>query len=156
MKPYADTNFLVRCYLRSEALPAPRTDLERLQAAGGTFPVTWVHRLEVPNAFQLHVFAWKSLGQTRVTGEMAAAAQARFQEDCVQPASILRPAVIGLADLERHFLELCLRHTGRHGFRTYDLLHVTSALLFGCDEFWSFDLKATHLARLEGMKTLRG
>jgi len=40
----------------------------------------------------------------------------------------------------------------KHGFRTYDLLQVASALLLGCDTFWSFDGRARKLAKLEGMK----
>jgi hypothetical protein len=47
-----------------------------------------------------------------------------------------------------------LRHTAKHGFRTYDLLHVSSALLLKCDTFWSFDPKANRLAGLEGLETL--
>ncbi len=45
-------------------------------------------------------------------------------------------------------------YTASHGFRTYDLLHVSSALLLHCDVFWSFDPKANKLASLEGLKTL--
>jgi hypothetical protein len=37
--------------------------------------------------------------------------------------------------VEKKFEELSLRRTTRHGFRTYDLLHVASALLLGCDIF---------------------
>jgi hypothetical protein len=32
-------------------------------------------------------------------------------------------------------------------------LHVASALALQCDTFWSFDPKASKLARLEGMAT---
>jgi hypothetical protein len=67
MKPYADTNFLTRCYLLTEEMPAPQTALEQLRAAGGALPIIWLHRLEVPNAFEQHVFAWRTLGQTHVT-----------------------------------------------------------------------------------------
>jgi predicted nucleic acid-binding protein len=31
-------------------------------------------------------------------------------------------------------------------------MHVASALLLGCDTFWSFDAKAAQLAGLEGLK----
>jgi predicted nucleic acid-binding protein len=85
---------------------------------------------------------------------MAAAAHARFEEDGANPASLLRMATVGLPDLERQFHELCRRHTAKHGFRTYDLLHVSATLLLDCDTFWSFDEKANKLAALEGLKTL--
>ena len=156
MKPYADTNFLTRCYLPITAHPSTENRLARLHDDGGWLPIIWLHRLELANAFEQHVFAGRSLGQTRITAEMAAAAHARFREDCTQPASLLRPAIINLSDLEHHFEELCLRHTAKHGFRTYDLLHVSTALLLDCDTFWSFDPKANKLAGLEGLKTLTG
>lgn len=135
-------------------MPVPKTWLERLRASGGSLPIFWLHRLEVPNAFEQHVFAWRTLGQTRVTSEMAAAAHARFEEDAANPASLLRMVTVSLPDLERQFRELSRRHTARHGFRTCDLLHVSAALLLGCDRFWSFDVKARKLAGLEGMRTL--
>jgi predicted nucleic acid-binding protein len=42
--------------------------------------------------------------------------------------------------------------TARLGFRTYDLLHVASALVLGCDTFWSFDERTRNLARREELK----
>lgn len=60
---------------------------------------------------------------------------------------------LALEKLERQFEELALRHTAKHGFRTYDLLHVASALALECDTFWSFDPKASKLAQLEGLST---
>jgi predicted nucleic acid-binding protein len=56
-------------------------------------------------------------------------------------------------ELDEAFDMLSFRHTAKHGFRTYDILHVSSALLLGCDTFWSFDVKARKLAKLEGLKT---
>ncbi|MBI5801855.1 MAG: hypothetical protein HZA92_14175 [Verrucomicrobia bacterium] len=60
-----------------------------------------------------------------------------------------------MAALERQVEELLLRHTSKHGFRSFDLLHVSQALLLGCDTFLSFDQKANKLAQLEGMKLLK-
>jgi hypothetical protein len=154
MKPYADTNFLTRCYLLTDDLPVPNTQLELLAVNGATLPITWLHRFKVTNAFEQHVFAWRTLGQTRITPEIAAAAHARFQTDCSQAASLLRPSILDLLKLEQQFQELSLRHTARHGFRTYDVLHVSSALGLNCDTFWSFDPKANKLAALEGLEIL--
>jgi predicted nucleic acid-binding protein len=108
--------------------------------------------LETINAFQLLVFTSnQSPHQTRVTQEQAGAALAIFRGD-LSNASFFRQIVLPLDNLERQFEELALRHSARHGFRTYDLLHVASALILKCDTFWSFDPKASKLAALEGLK----
>jgi predicted nucleic acid-binding protein len=152
MTPYPDTNFFSRLYLRLPESDQALRMVEQAQVeAAPPLPVTWLHRVEVINAFQLHVFAGKSRGQVRVTAEQAAAAQAAFRADLAQP-TFLRPVHVGFAELEERFEELALRHTASHGFRTYDLLHVAAALLLLCDTFWSFDPKASKLASLEGLQ----
>jgi predicted nucleic acid-binding protein len=153
MNPYADTNFFTRAYL-----PLPESEeadrlLERAKSRDSApLPITWLHRLETINAFQLHVFVARKPGQTFISPEQAALAHANFRSD-VADSEFLREASISVEDLKEQFENLALRHTARHGFRTYDLLHVASALLLRCDHFWSFDPKASKLAGLEGMKT---
>lgn len=155
MIAYADTNLLTRVYLRQEDTEAALALLESMKSADARpLPITWLHRLEIFNAFQLHVFAARSPGQFFVTPEQAALAEANFRADLAQEGFLCR-AVVPMADLERLFEELSLRHTARHGFRTYDLLHVASALALKCDTFWSFDPKASKLATLEGLKVRR-
>lgn len=152
MRPYADTNFLSRFYLRLLESEEIASLLGKAQGEGSAqLPVTWLHRMETCNAFQLYVFAGKMGGPVRVTPEQAAAAHASFQTDLAQ-ADFLRPARIELSELEARFEELSLRHTAKHGFRAYDLIHVASALILGCDLFWSFDPKASKLASLEGLE----
>jgi len=113
-----------------------------------------LHRVELLNAFQLHVFLAPEAGQTFISREQAALAHANFRSDA-QSAEFLRAVPIPAAELEKQFEELSLRHTARHGFRTYDLLHVASALVLKCNGFWSFDPKASKLAALEGLKVRR-
>lgn len=155
MKPYADTNFFTRAYLK---LPdSGEADCLLAMAAEGKanpLPVTWLHRIETINAFQLHIFFARSPGQPYVTPEQAALALANYRDD-LQRATFLTPAAIATVELERQFEDLSLRHTARYGFRTYDLLHVASALVLKCDGFWSFDPKASKLAALEGLKVRR-
>ena len=152
MSPYADTNLFTRLYLPlPESAAADRlVDLARLGRAS-PLPVTWLLRLELVNAFQLHVFASRSHRQTRITREQAAAAHATFRGDLRHP-TFLRQTELSLLDLELQFEELALRYTASRGFRTYDLIHVASALLLRCDTFWTFDPKASQLASLEGLK----
>lgn len=53
------------------------------------------------------------------------------------------------------FEEIALRHTARHGFRAYDIMHVAAALVLKCQSFWSFRKKACKLAKLEGLKIIK-
>lgn len=156
MKPYADTNFLTRLYLSLPGTAEAVDALSQLQNNGReAIPISWHHRLETINAFQLLVFSsTQSPLQPRVTLEQAAAALANFRGDLSKP-TFFREVPLLLQELERQFEELALRHTARHGFRTYDLLHVASALALQCDTFWSFDPKASKLAALEGLKVRR-
>jgi predicted nucleic acid-binding protein len=155
MTPYADSNFFTRFYLD---LPETNRAVELVQRASAlaaqTLPITWLHRLEVVNALQLHVFGGRQHGQPSITAEQAAIGQAKFREDLAR-TDLLRQSVLSQDQLQSAFEDLSLRHTARHGFRTYDILHVASALLLGCDTFWSFDTKASRLAKLEGLRTIR-
>jgi predicted nucleic acid-binding protein len=155
MIPYADTNLFTRAYLE---LPESREADDLLAAAkkskSSALPFTWLHRVEILNAFQLHVFLSRGEGQTFVSTEQAALAYANFRSDA-ENGQVFRAVAISSAELEDQFEQLALRHTAKHGFRTYDLLHVASALLLKCDTFWSFDPKASKLAGLEGLKIRR-
>ena len=103
MRPYADTNFFSRLYLPLLESDEAAQSVRRAQAeASPPLPVTWLHRLETINAFQLHVFTGKTRGQTRVTPEQAAAAHAAFRMDLAQP-TFLRPVQLGLPELEAQF-----------------------------------------------------
>ncbi len=152
MRPYADSNFFTRIYLD---LPGSERANELLREAtdriDAPLAVTWLHRLEIVNAFQQQIYSSRIHGQPRITPEQGAIAQASFRHDLVRPG-FLRVTPIDLNDLLTIFEDVTLRHTARHGFRVYDVIHVASALLLDCDTFWSFDAKACRLADLEGMK----
>ena len=146
---YADTNFftntLVDMSHRSEAEGMLIESPLRL-------PVTWLHRLEVVNALQQCVFLTRQgMQQLRVTAELASAAEARFFDE-VDLGIHYQHSSIHPETVEAMFRELSHRHTAKEGFRTYDILHVSSARVLGCDTFWSFDAKAKKLAKLEGLK----
>ena len=66
----------------------------------------------------------------------------------------LQRTPLALADIESDVMKLSARHTESLGVRTYDLMHVGSALTLGCRRFWSFDAKASALAKLAGLETM--
>ncbi len=150
MSFYADTNFLGRIYLeRSESKRAEAL----LREHRPVLPVTWLLRLETTNAFEQAVFSGFGEDQRRIVPEFAAACHSWFRDD-LREGTALRLSDISLSDVTQLFEEIALRHTARHGFRTYDILHVASALTLGCHTFWSFDKRASKLAKLEGLRTI--
>lgn len=151
MRPYADTNFFTRLYLPLEETSKAEAQLNEAKSAGTELlPAIWLHRIEFANALQLHVFHGKQAGHVRITAEQAAAAQESFRADTLAE-EFLCLTHVGESDLVHQAEELAFRHTANHGFRTYDLLHVAAALLLNCDVFWSFDRRASDLAKREGL-----
>lgn len=154
MTPYAGTNFFTNLLVD---LPQ-REAAEKLAAtvASGTaspLPVTWLLRIEVVNALQQCLFLSRHGAQRlRVTPDLILIIEAQFFDD-TERGSFMRDTPLLPDALECLFRQLSHRHTGKHGFRTYDILHVAAALALGCDTFWSFDPKAGKLAHLEGLRT---
>ena len=148
MSIYADTNFFTRLYLRRFETDAAQALLESDRPV---LPITWLVRLELINALQQAVFS--GLDGVRISSEHAAVAQQTFRDD-LRVGLAIRAAGLPLDDIARRFEEVALRHTARHGFRTYDILHVSSALTLNCRTFWSFDKRASKLAKLEGLRII--
>src|ERR1700685_1594665 len=124
MKPYADTNFFTRVYLE---LPesAKADQLMEKAKTGDCEPVavTWLHRMELVNAFEISVWLSRQGGHPRVSRGQAGVALAlsTFRED-LKAGAFLRLARPDTARLEALFEETALRHTARNGFRTHDIL----------------------------------
>lgn len=155
MRAYVDTNVLVRLHLNPDDSAEAFELLTGRQARRcWPFPVTTLLRLEVINAMSRLVFESRRGAEWRVTPEGAAVALGNFEQD-LDDRTLVAPNPLALEDLSDSFETLVARHTARNGFRTYDIIHVASALILGCDTFWSFDSKALKLAELEGLKTNR-
>jgi predicted nucleic acid-binding protein len=154
LKIYADTNFFTAFLLGPEDERRAAALLRSVPAGESRpLPVTRLLRLEVTNSLQRFVFEQRSgATEVRVTREAALMAEAEFGE-VERRAQLWTRVIEPETEVDRIFLDLVHRHTARHGFRTYDILHVATALALGCDTFWSFDAKAKKLAKLEGLKT---
>jgi predicted nucleic acid-binding protein len=154
MIAYADTNFFTNSLLDLPHSPEADALWNSLQPnQDPPLPVTWLLRMEFTNALQRLIFETRQgTQQLRVTPESAMLAEAEFIRE-TEAGLLARERPLAVADLEAVFDMLTRRHTAKHGFRTYDLFHVASAVLLGCDTFWSFDAKAKKLAKLEGLKT---
>jgi len=152
MKAYADTNFLARIYL--EQLDNSENDrlLEEVRAGVlAPLPITWLLQIEFTCALELYIYCGSQGQQPRITREQAAVAHADFEAD-LKDGLIYRVEELEKPQLIRQAGTLARRHTAKHGSRTYDLIHVASALELGCTSFWTFDRRAAALAEREGLK----
>ena len=99
-----------------------REEMEGLRAGDELcLPLTWLHRVEVTNAFSLLVFQSRAGRFPRVTSQQAAMALENFRE-LASGNSFAVNQPLYAADLEPQVVALSERHTARHGFRAYDLL----------------------------------
>ena len=153
MGVYCDTNFLVRLYATA---PSREQALNRISAQdrrGQRIPITWLHELELTNALQQMVLLARAGTGMSFTPEQASLGQLQFEDD-LREARRFAATSLAPREMVHQAGELSLRHTARHGFRAYDVAHVACALILKCERFWSFDVRASKLAQLEGMKTL--
>lgn len=150
MSIYADTNFFTYLYLEDAGSGHADALMRKNRPI---LPITWLQRIEVVNAFEQSVLAGYGESQSRISPQFAAACQQQFRDD-LRDAIVVKTVHVSLAELTRLFEEISMRHTAKYGFRTYDILHVASALILKCRSFWSFDKRASKLAKLEGLKVL--
>lgn len=149
MSIYADTNFIVRLYLEKPESGEARSLMARHLPC---LPVIWLLKLEVINGIEQSIFTGYGETRQRISHNLAAACQQQFRDD-LNDGIAMSMADVSNAVIGRVVEELSLRHTAKHGFRTYDLVHVAAALVLKCKTFWSYDKRASILAGLEGLKT---
>lgn len=152
MTPYADTNFFSTWLLDLPQREHVFASFREAKRGGATpLPITQLLKTEFTNATERLVFESRNGQPHGVNLESASIARATFLE-YLEAGVILQAQQLDESLLHAMAEQLILRHTARHGFRTYDVLHVSSALLLGCDSFWSFDAGARRLAALEGLR----
>jgi predicted nucleic acid-binding protein len=152
MKVYADTNFLVRLFLDFDTTESPWDLLKEFkEKIASPLPVPPLLRYECLNAINRMVFESRNSGQLRVTAENAAIAINFFEEEFLK-GTLLKPTSIPWNELSLILEPMVAKYTQKYGFRTYDMIHVASALALNSEAFWSYDIKARKLAELVGLQ----
>jgi hypothetical protein len=141
MSHYADSSFLVSCYLLDA-----NTALAKAYLSGVTVPLAWtsLHALEVRNAFELGVF------RGLLTAAQVTAAWANLEKDLRR--SRLMRTTIKWPPAFRRAGRLSERHSATIGTRSLDILHVAAAKSVRATEFISFDWRQRSLALAAGLK----
>lgn len=139
MRVYADSSFLVSCYLVDANTSLAKAYLD---AHDIPLPFTALHELEVRNALRLGVF------RGVLIEEQAKAAIANLDSD-LRAGRLVRttvkwPVVFRLAS------RLSEQHAVTTGTRSLDILHVAAAKALRLKEFASFDSRQRALAAAAG------
>jgi predicted nucleic acid-binding protein len=136
---YVDSSALVPVYVPESFSAAARYAVQDATQV----PFTSLHRLEVPNAFELMV------ARKVITADERQSVLQQLQDDV--DAQRLMPLAV---DLERLFAdagELSRKYSDRFFSRSLDLLHVASAHLAHCKTFVSADDRQLRAARATGL-----
>ena len=140
MSHYADSSFLVSCYIVDANTPQAKAYLSRTSAPLG---FTALHALEVRNAFKLGVF------RGLFSGADAKAAWTNVEKDLrsgrLVKTTLKWPVAFRVA------ARLSERHSFRMGTRSLDILHVAAARAVRAVEFASFDGRQRTLAVAVGL-----
>ena len=139
MSIYADTSFLVSLYVLDAHSPEASNYMQRAELP---ILLTPLNELEFVNALHLRIFR-KDLKE----GE-AKSAIALFRKD-------MEAGILGLRSLSASTFEraksIARRRTASSGTRTFDVLHVASALVLQANTFCTFDRNQRQLAKEEGL-----
>ena len=141
MTTYIDSSVLVAVYVPERFSRAARAAVR----TAGQVPFTTLHRLEVPNAFELLV------GRGAITRDEQRAIERQLQEDL--HAQRLAPVSIDLDRVFADATELSRTHTAKFLTRSLDLLHVAAAHVLECTTFVSADDRQLAVAMATGLKT---
>src|SRR5205809_689599 len=111
---YCDSNFWVRLFVEFPDSDRARAELEGERAGSdAVVPLTWLHRLEVTNAFNRLAFQARSGAWPHLTREQAAIAVETFRDLAAgRGFAINQP--LASEHLEPQFVSLSERHTIKH------------------------------------------
>jgi predicted nucleic acid-binding protein len=143
MDHYADSSFLVSCYIVDANTASVKAWLIR---TGAQLAFTALHVLEVRNAFKLGVF------RGLFSAADATAAWSNLQTD-VRSGRLVKTVVKWPVAL-RVAVRLSERHTAATGTRSLDILHVAAARTLRVTEMVSFDNRQRSLALLAGLRAV--
>lgn len=141
MRRYADSSFLISCYVVDANTSRAKTILSGIHTP---LAFTDLHALEMQNAFQLGIFR----GQLSV--REATAARANLRKD-LRSGRLVR-TVVKWPTVFTAATRLSQRHSKTTGTRSLDILHVASARSLRSTEFLSFDTRQLSLASVLGLK----
>jgi predicted nucleic acid-binding protein len=146
MIAYPDTSFLCAFYRQqTNSIAAASQFVGMLEPLHVASPLLFEFRQSVRWQVFLHEKD-PSKGFDRAAAQTSLAL---LQSDLA--TGVLVTAPIDWADVASHAERLSAQYTWTSGHRTFDILHVATALHLGAREFLTFDANPRKLAQAEGM-----
>ena len=147
MTAYPDTSFLCAFYLKQSNSPAAAAHAATMKEP---LHVTALLAYEFRQSLRFQVWRRAANPHEGVALADAQAALNQFAADLQNGVTVLAPC--HFQDVFHRADELSARHTLSGGHRSFDVLHVATALHLGAREFLTFDANQGKLARAEKMK----
>jgi predicted nucleic acid-binding protein len=143
---YPDTSFLCAFYVKQSNSPAAAA-----HAATMKEPLHVAAFLAYEFRQSLRFQVWRRSANPREGLALAdaQAALSQFSADLASGVAVLEPC--HFQDVLRGAEDLSNRHTIACGHRSFDVLHVATALHLGAREFLTFDTNQRKLAAVEGL-----
>ncbi len=147
MKAYPDTSFLCAFYLKQSNSPAAATHAATMREP---LHVTALLAYEFRQSLRFQVWRRTAHPREGVAPADAQAAASQFDADLSAGVALLIPC--HFSEVLQRADELSRRHTMTGGHRSFDVLHVATALHLGAAEFLTFDANQRRLAAAEKLK----
>jgi predicted nucleic acid-binding protein len=144
---YPDTSFLCAFYLKQSNSPAAAAYAATMKEP---LHVTALLAYEFRQSLRFQVWRRAANPHEGVALADAQAALSQFEADLANGVAALAPC--NFRDVFRRADELSARHTIAGGHRSFDVLHVATALHLGAREFLTFDANQRKLAAAEKLK----
>ena len=146
MTAYPDTSFLYGFYLKESNSPAAAAHAATMKEP---LHLTELLRYEFRQSLRFQVWRRATHPREGVLQADADAALNQLEADLASGVAVLAPC--DLLEVVRRADELSKRHTIKEGFRSFDILHVATALELAATEFLTFDEKQRKLATAAGL-----
>ena len=147
MIAYPDTSFLCAFYLKQSNSPAAAA---RAATMKEPLHVTVLLAYEFRQSLRFQVWRRAANPREGVAPADAQAALNQFEADLGNGLAVLTPC--HFQDVLHRANELSARYTMSGGHRSFDVLHVATALHLGAREFLTFDANQGKLAAAENLK----
>ena len=147
MTAYPDTSFLCAFYLKQSNSQAAAAHAATMKEP---LHVTALLAYEFRQSLRFQVWRRAAHPREGVALPDAQAALNQFETDLANGVAV--PAPCNFQDVFHRAEALSARHTISAGHRSFDVLHVATALHLGAREFLTFDVKQRKLAAAEKLR----